>query len=131
MRKSIVVLILAIFFISAGGGTDTSAASTGKEYLGPWVAVNAQNYLVGIVEIAPADTGFFVKELSLAGKVKSETPGKLESNGSLQAGAFNYMYIQAGPKLTRSDGLNYRKSSSEELESIKQAFKKPTPDVNY
>lgn len=131
MKRIIVLFAFVVFLTGITGITFAASQSKGNEYAGPWVAVNSQNFLVGIIDITLTDANFLVRELSLAGKVKSETTGVLTSNGLLQVGPISYSYDSGKQTLIRNDGLSYRKSSQEEIDSIKQAFKKPTPDVNY
>lgn len=131
MKKALIVFVVVLAFLASIGCVNAGTTAKKNEYVGQWVALNAQNYLVSIMDISLADPDYVVKELAFSGAVKASTPGKIVDGGKLQVGAVTYMYDKNTQGIVRSDGLRFRRSNPEELNQIREAFKHPTPDPNY
>ena len=131
MKKSLIVFVVVLSSLTMIGCVTAGTTVKENEYVGQWVALNAQNYLVSIIDISTADPDYIVKELAFSGTVKTSTSGKIVDGGKLKVGEINYIYDKNSQGLIRSDGLRFRRSSREELNQIKDAFKNPTPDPNY
>ena len=131
MKKVLIFFVVVLSFLASFGCVNAATTAKGNEFVGQWVALNTQNYLVAIMDISAADPDYIVKELAFSGAVKSSTPGEIIDGGKLQVGAVNFTYDKNSKGIIRSDGLRFRRSSPEELSQIREAFKNPTPDPNY
>lgn len=131
MKKALIAFVVILSSLASIGCVNAGTTAKGNEYVGQWVALNAQNYLVAIMDISIADTNYIVKELAFSGAVKASNQGKIGDGEKLQVGAITYMYDKNTQGIVRSDGLRFRRSNPEELSQIREAFKHPTPDPNY
>ena len=131
MKKALIVFVVILSSLASIGCVNARTTAKGNEYVGQWVALNAQNYLVAIMDISATDPDYVIKELAFSGSVKASNPGKIIDGGKLQVGVMNYTYDKNSQEIIRSDGLRFRRSSPEELNQIREAFKHPTPDPNY